>query len=352
MDAGLRERSAPKLSFVESKEVAALELDHAVKRKGDSRRRAPSYSSNHHCLPHQHCTWWDCCALGTSCNTCPGGYQGEVAFGRCAFKGHFFCKPRHCSGSWGGWSTCSRQCGGGTKESHYTVAQEASTGGQGCPAQRIQVEACNQHACPVDCIGQWGSWASCSATCGDGTQEQTFMVSTAAQHGGAACPHQHGETRSQICSNQPCPVDCQGEWGAYGACSAPCGAGTQKRHFAISTPQQHGGAPCTSQNGQEQSQACTLQPCPVDCHGQWSEFGVCSSTCGNGTKSRSFTVVLPHQHDGVPCSNEDGQSDEQPCNQQACCPASTWHNGKNNKCYDTSSTFWWLTYPEADASCC
>ena len=42
------------------------------------------------CLPHQHCKAGDCCALGTSCNTCPYGYITNNQ--ECAGKGNFQCK--------------------------------------------------------------------------------------------------------------------------------------------------------------------------------------------------------------------------------------------------------------------
>lgn len=42
------------------------------------------------CLPGQHCKAGDCCALGSSCNTCPYGH--EVNNGDCAGKGNRDCK--------------------------------------------------------------------------------------------------------------------------------------------------------------------------------------------------------------------------------------------------------------------
>jgi len=43
-----------------------------------------------HCLPGQHCKAGDCCALGSSCNTCPYGKESNDH--ECAGKGNFQCK--------------------------------------------------------------------------------------------------------------------------------------------------------------------------------------------------------------------------------------------------------------------
>jgi len=43
-----------------------------------------------HCLPGQHCKAGDCCALGSSCNTCPYGKEHEDHY--CAGKGNYQCK--------------------------------------------------------------------------------------------------------------------------------------------------------------------------------------------------------------------------------------------------------------------
>lgn len=272
LDATLRERSGATQSLVEDKQVS---LDAAVERKGDNRRRRRQ-SSNGWCLPHQQCTWHDCCALGTSCNTCPGGYHGEKAFGRCAFKGHYVCNSRDCKGSWDAWSSCSARCGGGTRRSVYRVVHHAQ-GGRGCPAHNGQTktEQCNMHACPIDCVGSWSSFGSCSLTCGGGQQSQTFTITTAAQHGGKQCPHRNGETRSQACNAQACPVDCQGDWSEYSACSATCGSGTQTRQFAVSVPAQHGGAACSPQGGQTESKSCKTQDCCPAYPGNHPKTGAC-----------------------------------------------------------------------------
>ncbi len=62
----------------------------------------------------------------------------------------------------------------------------------------------------VNCIGSWGSWGSCSTSCGGGTQTQTYTVTTPASGGGTACPSANGATNSQSCNTQACCVGNQG----------------------------------------------------------------------------------------------------------------------------------------------
>lgn len=71
--------------------------------------------------------------------------------------------PVNCIGS---FSSCSAACGGGTQT--YTVTQTASSGGVACPYSTGYVQTCNTSACAttVNCVGSWGS---CSVPCGGGS---------------------------------------------------------------------------------------------------------------------------------------------------------------------------------------
>ncbi len=40
---------------------------------------------------------------------------------------------------------------------------------------------------PVDCVGTWSAFATCTAACGSGTQSRTFTQTAAAQNGGQSC---------------------------------------------------------------------------------------------------------------------------------------------------------------------
>ena len=111
----------------------------------------------------------------------------------------------------------------------------------------------------VDCMwSQWGGWATCSVTCGGGTQDRSRTIDVLAQNGGTPCGGSDKET--QTCNTHCCPQNCQWQaWAVWSACSKTCGGGTQQRSRAILTNEACGGTPCSG-TGSE-SQNCNTQAC-------------------------------------------------------------------------------------------
>merc|ERR1711970_1645795 len=168
------------------------------------------------------------------------------------------------------------------------ISTASANGGVSCAVSggATRSQSCNTAACPVDCVGAWGSWGLCSATCGGGTQSQSYTISTASANGGTSCAVSGGATRSQSCSIAACPVDCVGAWGSWGLCSATCGGGTQSSTYTISTASANGGVSCAVSGGATRSQSCNTAACAAvtDCVGAWGPWGTCSATCGGGTQ--------------------------------------------------------------------
>ena len=65
------------------------------------------------------------------------------------------------------------------------------------------------------------------------------------------------------CSVMDCPVDCVGDWSAWGRCSATCGAGLQTRTFVVAEPVFAGGEECNFADGHKQLQNCASELCPT-----------------------------------------------------------------------------------------
>merc|ERR1712177_47099 len=73
---------------------------------------------------------------------------------------------RYCTpGNWGSWSSCSVTCGVGQQRRFRNLQR-------GCPREDSQdIRRCLPRQCPGNGgCGEWSQWSSCSATCGSGTQ--------------------------------------------------------------------------------------------------------------------------------------------------------------------------------------
>jgi hypothetical protein len=233
-----------------------------------------------------------------------------------------------CEGSWVPSDDCSEPCGpNGVRTQSFVVFRAEQNGGSNCVDAETLPEplSCNTHVqCPVECAGEWGQWGDCSLPCGNGTQTRNYVVLQEPQHGGADCPDRD-TSQGQECNTQACPppppepVDCLGSWSDYGECSHLCGPdGAQQRTFTISQVASNGGSACAQEAGDMESQTCNTEiQCPVDCEGEWSDFGACSEVCGPGTRTRTFEVTVPAQFGGS-CPEEDTTESEDCDN---LCPA-------------------------------
>ena len=76
-----------------------------------------------------------------------------------------------------------------------------------------------------------------------------------------------------------------------------------------------GGTPCVLQ----ETKACTPTMCdPVNCVGEWRETS-CSTTCGAGTKTKTYVVTTPAQCGGTQCAIANGTAGSTtPCNAREC----------------------------------
>ena len=252
---------------------------------------------------------------GTSCSIS----HGTVAIQNCMTAG---C-PANCVGAWGSWGACDLSCGSGSLSRAYEVTTAAINGGVACASADadIETQVCNTPACPVDCVGDWGLWGACDLSCATGTQSRTYAVLTAATHGGVACDFADVETETKACNTAPCPVDCAGSWGLWGACDVTCGSGSVSRAYEVVTAVAEGGALCDFADADTESQACTAGgACPVNCVGSWALWGACSVSCAGGTHSRTYRVTTAAAEGGVECALAGGDTASRDCNTNVCGP--------------------------------
>ncbi|XP_062592704.1 uncharacterized protein LOC134254174 [Saccostrea cucullata] len=164
---------------------------------------------------------------------------------------------------------------------------------------------------------EWTAWSTCTNSCGGGTQTRTrTCTNPEPSNGGADCEGESSQTQS--CNDILCPIDGgYTEWSAWGACSVTCGDGVQTRTRTCTNPAPaHGGADCVGEDSQTQN--CTASACPVDGgYTEWSAWSSCSVSCGEGVQTRTRTCTNPApQNGGADCVGEDSQT--QSCTEGAC----------------------------------
>uniref|UniRef100_A0A4W4FX91 ADAM metallopeptidase with thrombospondin type 1 motif, 17 n=1 Tax=Electrophorus electricus TaxID=8005 RepID=A0A4W4FX91_ELEEL len=187
------------------------------------------------------------------------------------------------------WESCSMQCGGGERKTivscmrivnkTMTLVNDSYCQPENRPAP--QVRRCNTHPCQYRWVA--GDWTPCSATCGQGIQQREVSCVYQLQNG------THLATRDLYCIG-PKPAslqECHGRhcltlWEAseWSMCSSDCGRGTRERTVTCTNPQ----GLCDSASRPPQQEPCEdYSKCYEWKTGDWSK---CSSSCGRGLQSR------------------------------------------------------------------
>ena len=239
--------------------------------------------------------------------------------------------PVQCEmNAWEEWSECTKSCDYGSQTRARTVRVQPENGGIACPPMWEQ-RGCNMWKCPVHCsVTSWQPEGTCSKSCGGGVQMRVRSITQIPQWNGHVCP----ALRAEIgCNSHECPVDCSFfEWGSWGSCSRSCGdGGYQHRFRSVRHPARFGGRSCAETGPTSQERACSAGPCPVHCEvtpwghggvdGAWSD---CSATCDQGTRTQTRTIIA-----GTKNCEEQGveTSRSQVCLVKPCpqdCVASPW----------------------------
>ena len=111
---------------------------------------------------------------------------------------------------WGSWAICTKSCGGGRSNRRRTCLGRSS-----CSGASVEEQPCNSNTCPGACVGvfcglmsvtltavvawsNWGSWTSCTRTCGNGRSDRRRSCL-----GGSSCSG--ASTDARTCNSNTCP---------------------------------------------------------------------------------------------------------------------------------------------------
>jgi len=167
-------------------------------------------------------------------------------------------------GSWSPWTSCSVMCGAGMKNrSRECNAPEPKFGGHSCNGSKTETTSCSEAPCPVDGnYTDWSAWDECSVLCGGGIRQRNrFCTNPAPQHNGKDCSAIGPASESQNCNESPCPQNGGfTEWSPWSSCSASCGEGTENSTRSCSNPvPKFNGTACVGDK--VRSRACKIQDC-------------------------------------------------------------------------------------------
>lgn len=144
-------------------------------------------------------------------------------------------------------------------------------------------------------LTEWSEWGGCSASCGGGQMVRQRTVDRPSLNGGQVASGALEQT--MVCSLQSCtnncePVSCMwGMWSEWSACDR-CGGERRRFRHVLQHPR-CGGEACAPHAAEEVGKCARLCHEPTYCgFGDWSEWGLCSATCGSGVQARSRSLQL------------------------------------------------------------
>jgi len=169
------------------------------------------------------------------------------------------CHRKNCPSrfeQWGDWSQCSTTCGEGTQSKTRKCLDPAQ---EDCNTD-ISTAACHLRPCKTE-TGDWAQWSHCSVTCGaHGARTRKRHCLTDAV--GLPCPPESLQ-QTEVCT--PALKTCSarmGEWGSWGSCSTSCGPGQQIRQRACLSA---GEIPCSPASLIDTRNCIDPPTCGVSC---------------------------------------------------------------------------------------
>lgn len=228
---------------------------------------------------------------------------------------------------WSNFTSCSVSCGDGMRtRSRNCTNPPPQYGGKKCSKfdATLQTQYCFLKVCPVDGnYSNWSPFSSCSRSCGGGNQSRQRQCNSPTPVGdGRNCSHLGPSSETRLCNTQKCPVNGgYTSWSTFSNCSKECGGGAKLRtRNCTNPPPAHGGNDCSRLGYPEETQVCNNDPCPVDGgFGDWSLYGACSASCGGGKRRRTRSCDNPTPaYGGKNCSSLGPSMETMACNTQKC----------------------------------
>ncbi|KAG9347311.1 hypothetical protein JZ751_004878 [Albula glossodonta] len=230
--------------------------------------------------------------------------------------------------STGAWSACSRECGSGFQSRTVLCVMGGEVSSDQLCASMPRPSSnrtCNMHQCQETYSWSLGEWSTCSATCGRGSQ--TRSVHCVAHDGARSrvvddsmCAMVSGPPPSlQVCEHMPCAEYSVSSWSV---CSVTCGEGTQTREVfcvggrAERVPE----SACSSLHRPQVVQTCRRPACHHRISWHVGNFGLCSRSCGSGTRERQVICSdMDHNLYSVDqCEMTPKPPTVESCNDQPC----------------------------------
>ncbi|NXJ31915.1 PPN protein, partial [Ciconia maguari] len=191
----------------------------------------------------------------------------------------------------------------------------------------------------------YGSWSECSSECGGGFQSRlVFCTIDNEIYPDYMCRNKPQPDNNRTCGHQTCPQTKRWKTGEWGSCSATCGGGTQTRSVycvAFDGQSSRGvvdNTECMAFAQQPRSsQPCNMRQCATWSTGPWSE---CSASCGEGVQTRTVTCRTQQgsQAQDFACLMEPKPSATQPCLKENCIQEIGWHVGDWGLCSKSCNT--------------
>ncbi len=192
------------------------------------------------------------CGGGTQSrtNTLKDKYYSDVSCG--TKEESQDCNTQDCcsltSVTYTNWGSCSASCGGGSQT--RTATYKSSYDGSSC-GTKTETQNCNTQSCCSKTTVTYSDWGSCSTACGGGTQSRTATYKSS--YNSTSCGT---KTETQSCNTQDCCSSTTASYGSWGSCSASCGGGTQSR--TVTYKSTYNSATCETKT---ESQSCNTQSC-------------------------------------------------------------------------------------------